>query len=133
MDDDNFSYYGSLTGGRHLPLSGNQSGDLPAASFGRWDRNNGNLKGPRTFAATPPDLHAVCTSSRRSQHLKAPTSPPVDSYWIQNHSVMKKVECNTVCVQLPNIVPNIEQVCIKTHNLQHTHEQTGTMRRRLDR
>jgi hypothetical protein len=103
----------SLSGGRPLPLSGNQPDDSPADSYERWNRDNGNLNGPRTFAATPPDFRAVRTSSRRSQRSTNPTAPTVDSYWIQNHPVMKKVEWNTVRAQLPTLAPNTEQVCIK--------------------
>jgi hypothetical protein len=118
MDDDDYSYYDSLSGGRPLPLSGNPPADSPATSYQGWNSqygNNGNMNGPMTFAATPPDFRAVRSpsSSRRNTRSSDPTEPLVESYWIQNHPVMKKVEWNTVRAQLPVVAPSTEQVRVK--------------------
>jgi hypothetical protein len=118
MDDDDYTYYDSLSGERPLPLSGNQPGDSPAQSYNGWNEDYGNSTnqhGQMTFAATPPDFRIVRSpsSSRCNPRSEDPTKPDVESYWIQNHPVMKKVEWNTVRVQLPNVAPNTEQVHIK--------------------
>jgi hypothetical protein len=119
--DDSYSYLDSLTGGRHLPLSGNP----PRHSNQEFDdeqRRGG------AFATTPPDFNGGTGNrsyrTRSSNNRTGDTqssrfrnqqeyNDPREKYWKNNHSVSKHEDWGSLVGQFPTIAPIGEHVTVK--------------------